>query len=97
MIRRRRIDIAETLLRPTRRLEIHRRTRDYLLAHRLTLRKRELAAIDEAIREIEFIIAMGDVHPLDDPEPRREEPQREQPLVPEGAEWMHDWMAEFAS
>lgn len=91
--RKQQIDISETIFRPTPRLEHYRRAAGFMRAHRASLvaagaGKRELATIDETIREFDWIIKMSDWgQPLDTPEPEPEPPREEQPLCPLGAEY----------
>lgn len=101
MTRRRKtpIDVSETIFQPVRRLEIYRRTLDYLRAHREVLvaagNKREIRTIDGDITEFAGIIALCEIHPLDTPQHQPVEALPEQPLCLPGCEgWMNEFLAE---
>jgi hypothetical protein len=99
---RRAVDIRETLFDPVRRLELFRHNEAFLQAYygiRQTAgaRKGELGIILEALREIQLIIQMNHIHPLDDPKPSPAPVLPPQPLVMPGTEqFMHAFIAELA-
>ncbi len=99
MARRRKtpIDISETILRATPRLERLRRMARRLEKYRVLLvaegaSRAEIATFDADLDDLRGMIRDADIYPPDTPEPDPAEQGQPWPLVPEGSE---AFMAEF--
>ena len=93
---------TDHLFQPISMLEHYKRTVDYLKAHRVLLLaggsgKKQIATIDETIRQMQRIVDYSTIYPPDTPQPGPEPEPQQQPLVPPGSEeFMHDFIEELA-
>lgn len=87
------------LFMPIKRREHYRQVVDFLKAHREHLiasgaRKRQLSTLDETIREMQVIVEMSTIYPLDEPPPKPVPVLPPQPLVMPGSEEFMDGFIE---